>query len=140
MLIVEEFFRIFFGKLLLDIFLSEEYLKFSFKTTGLHVHNVKGNLHPNHSLVGMDKLSWQRGNRSILINFDLENDSNQGGQIVEIDHDAKTAKIEAWSSNDSLSKEKITPKNPRLTQLDPSQKAKLEKAVQHRLTHPIRNS
>ena len=98
----------------------------------------KKNGHPNHSLVGMDKLSWQRGNRSILINFDLENDSNQGGQIVEIDHDAKTAKIEAWSANDPLSKEKITPKNPRLTQLDPSQKAKLEKAVQHRLTHPIR--
>ena len=99
---------------------------------------IRKNGHPNHSLVGMDKLSWQRGNRSILINFDLENDSNQGGQIVEIDHDAKTAKIEAWSANDPLSKEKITPKNPRLTQLDPSQKAKLEKAVQHRLTHPIR--
>ena len=90
------------------------------------------------SLVGMDKLSWQRGNRSILVVFDLDNEQSQGGQIVEIDHDAKTAKIEAWSASDPLSKEKITPKNPRLTQLDPAQKAKLEKAVQHRLTHPIR--
>jgi len=90
------------------------------------------------SLVGMDKLSWQRGNRSILIVFDMESEVNKGGQIVEIDHDAKTAKIEAWSANDLTNKEKITPKNPRLTTLDPAQKAKLEKAVQHRLTHPIR--
>ena len=87
----------------------------------------------NFSLVGMDKLSWQRGNRSILIVFDMESEVNKGGQIVEIDHDAKTAKIEAWSANDPTNKEKITPKNPRLTTLDPVQKAKLEKAVQVRV-------
>jgi len=90
------------------------------------------------SLVGIEKLSWQRGNRSILVAFDKNSAPGQEGQIVEIDHDEKTSKIEAWSTGSDITGDKVTPKNPRFTNLDGAQKMKLEKAVQHRLTNPIR--
>ena len=82
--------------------------------------------------MGIEKLSWQRGNRSILVAFDKNSAPGQEGQIVEIDHDEKTSKIEAWSTGSDITGDKVTPKNPRFTNLDGAQKMKLEKAVQHR--------
>ena len=96
------------------------------------VLNCKTNILLFQSLVGIEKLSWQRGNRSILVAFDKNSAPGQEGQIVEIDHDEKTSKIEAWSTGSDLTGDKVTPKNPRFTNLDGAQKMKLEKAVQHR--------
>ena len=93
---------------------------------------VKTNISLLQSLVGIEKLSWQRGNRSILVAFDKNSAPGQEGQIVEIDHDEKTSKIEAWSTGSDITGDKVTPKNPRFTNLDGAQKMKLEKAVQHR--------
>ena len=96
------------------------------------VLNWKTNILLFLSLVGIEKLSWQRGNRSILVAFDKNSAPGQEGQIVEIDHDEKTSKIEAWSTGSDITGDKVTPKNPRFTNLDGAQKMKLEKAVQHR--------
>ena len=79
------------------------------------------------SLVGVEKLSWQRGNRSILIAFDTDGEPGAQGQIVEIDHDEKTAKIEAWTTGEDFQGDRVTPKNPRFTNIESAQKMKLEK-------------
>ena len=64
------------------------------------------------------------------------------GDIIEVDHEAKTAKIENWAGDIEGSENihQVTPKNPRFTELTGSQRLKLEKAVQHRLTNPLRLS
>ena len=49
--------------------------------------------------------------------------------------------MEGWSGDgESRDMQKVTPQNPRFTQLTQVEKMKLEKAVQHRLTTPLRLS
>lgn len=67
--------------------------------------------------------------------------SHSLGEIIEVDHETKTAKVETWAGEgDADDIDRISPKNPRFTQLTEVQRMKLEKAVQHRLTNPVRLS
>lgn len=112
--------------------------------------NIRADFH----LVGMEKMSFKKGFKSILFKLN-EKSKVPSGDIVEVDHVEKTASFESWSAEegsvntdrflDAKNSKKysffrVTPLNPRFVSLTTAQRLRLEKAVQHRLTNPIKLS
>jgi len=98
--------------------------------------NIRADFH----LVGMEKMSFKKGSKSILFKLN-EKSKSPSGEIVEVDHIEKTASFESWTADEgNVNTDKVTPLNPRFINLQTAQRLRLEKAVQHRLTNPIKLS
>jgi len=57
--------------------------------------NIRADFH----LVGIEKMSFKKGSKSILFKLN-EKSKAPSGEIVEVDHIEKTASFESWSADE----------------------------------------